>query len=149
MDIALYVSLGFSAIILSIVFGNLYWDKIKKFFTKSWFKVVFSFCAAVLGFVIMDNAIAGKIAGAVLFFALGFGIASLLKSLLSSIKIKPLVIIIEIILCALLLVFAVTREYGTPNTYEDNSKLCSWCETRYAKPGSSYCNSCYDKLFRN
>ena len=85
-------------------------------FKKHWFKVIFSLCSAVLGFIIMNNKIGGKIMGAILFFTLGWIISLFVTSLLKKISSKTLVIILQIILCLLLGAFAITREYVNYHT---------------------------------
>lgn len=90
---------------------------------SKFFKFTFSLCAAILGFIALENGIGGKIFGSIIMFALGWGIAWILEIFTKKIKIKTIRIIVEIILCLLLGIFAVTREYGhyqpPKSKYED------------------------------
>ena len=70
----------------------------------------------------MDEGIFGKVMGAILFFAMGLLLARLLEKMLSNVTIKSMVVIIKIILCCLLLWFAVTREYGEYKSPYSNSE---------------------------
>lgn len=90
---------------------------LKEFFTKKiqkiWFKVIFSLSSAILGFIIMNNEIGGKIGGAILFFVIGLFASIGLNKLFDKIPNSIISNILKLILCILLLIFAFTRTYGT------------------------------------
>ena len=126
------VFIGIIVLIAYIQINNIHPLKaIANFFSKHWFKIIFSLCAAILGFIIMNNKIGGKIMGAILFFAMGLGFAWILNSWIKMIKNKTVIIILEVVLCVLLGIFTVTREYVT---YHAPTKKY------YDKYGNSYYN---------
>lgn len=90
-------------------------ENFKNFFNlkKSWFKIVFSLSSAILGFIIMNNEIGGKIGGAILLFVIGLFASIGLNKLFDKIPNSIISNILKLILCILLLIFAFTRTYGT------------------------------------
>lgn len=121
------------------------------FLKKHWFKNLFSLCAAVLGFFIMNNKIGGKIIGAILFFAIGWGIAWVLDFWIKKIKSKTIIIILEILLCVLLGFFAITREfvnYHAPSRkYYDNHGNVHYSEEE--RDEQNFINDMYGAAYDN
>ena len=87
----------------------------------TWFIFICPLLFGVLGFIIMDEKIIGKILGALLFIGIGIVIAFvtyiLIRLLSTSISKKEktrdiIETILCIVICILIALFAVTREYG-------------------------------------
>ena len=111
-----------------------------------WFKICFCLITSLLIFIVVDDVMFWKILGAILFFGVGWILSSILDFWFGKIQNKKIATIVKIVLCILLFVFAITRDYGR-DTYTPSNEMCSWCEKQPATYGSSYCDSCYDKLF--
>ncbi len=109
------------------------------------FHFIFALIAGVLGFIIMNNGIGGKIGGALLFFFLGLPIAWLLDVAITWLfRNRVLIIIIQIILLIVFSCFAVTRNYGTASRGGDGVHTCRNCgRDTDLVAGFGYCYTCY------
>ena len=120
---------------------------------QNWFKFVFSLFTAVLGFTIANNETAGKIASAVIFFLMGWLVSWILQIILRNIKIKTVVIVIEIILCVLVAVFAFSRDFVDYHAtdYRDHSPKvkCAMCgkKVRQKQMIGKWCEDCNEDAF--
>lgn len=118
---------------------------------SKFFKSTFSLCAAILGFIALESGIVGKIFGSIIMFVSGWGIAWFLEIFTEKINNKTIRIIIEILLCLLLGIFAVTREYGHyqppySNSKNENSIGNGWDEYDYDDDGDINQNEWEDAL---
>ena len=106
-------------VIIFSTFQILGLKKILSFLKKYWFLILFPLCGSVLGFIIDNDKIGGKLIVAVLFAAVALLIAWILFSILSALQERLnsksgniIITLTELILCVLLFVFAITRTYG-------------------------------------
>ena len=86
---------------------------------KYWFLIAFSLCGGVLGFIIAPSKIVGKIILGVFFALIALAISAIIRAIFDGLmerfkkkSVNVILTLVEITLCVLLLVFALTRPYG-------------------------------------
>lgn len=108
-------------VVIAIVIKAIPWECFN--IKVHWFHIAFSIMSGVLGFIIVDLEIGWKIAIGIVFLIVGWFVAMFLNYIIRRfVKNNTIIIIICIIICVLMGVFAVTREYGEyiyKDPYED------------------------------